>query len=223
MLVADRYNEYLDRTTMYTEDRSRRSSYFDRDSYDDRYEADRRGTSDEERERLMESLERRGTHRRVERRDESRYSYYVATETPAQNNYDRLLDRRAAQGTPKEKKVFNKKKLPFIVAYLVFALAAVIAVTLSVVGISKTEEEPVAMNVVATNLEASAEEPTLTENLSAAVEEVPVEKKGGEMYVKLKSGELVAVEVPEITEVTVEEENWFDKVCTWFNGIFGGN
>ena len=69
-----------------------------------------------------------------------------------------------------------------------------------------------------------AEEAALAASeVSAAEEEVVVTKEGGEMYVMLKSGELVAVEIPEITEVTKEEEKGFDKFCNWWNGLFGGN
>ena len=221
MLVADRYDEYLD-TTSYAGNRSRRASYYDEANYDDQYETERRGTTDAERERLMNSLERRGTHTRNERRDESRYAFYLQGATVAENNYDRLLQRRASQGTSKEKKVFNKKRTPFVVAYVVFALAAVLAITLSIVGVNKTET-PVDMSVNAA-VEANAEESLVaTSDVSAAEEETPVLKEGGEMYVMLKSGELVAVEIPEITEVTQEEEKGFDKFCSWLKGVFGGN
>ena len=222
MVVADRYDEYLDTTASYAGNRSRRISYYADEAYDDRYEADRRVTTDEERERLMNSLERRGSHHRVERRDESRYDYYVRNAAPAENNYDMLLDRRAAQGTSKEKKVLSKKKLPFVVAYVVFAFAAVLAVTLSLVGVKQTQAsvDMSAKSIV----EASAEESLLLgEEVSAVQEEAPVVKEGGEVYVMLKTGELIAVEVPEIAETTKEEENWFDKFCNWLNGIFGGS
>jgi len=38
----------------------------------------------------------------------------------------------------------------------------------------------------------------------------------------MKSGELVVVEIPAITEVAEEKETGFDKFCSWLNGIFGG-
>ena len=222
MFVADRYDEYLDNTSSYAGNRSRRISYYDETSYDDQYESQRRSTTDADRERLMNSLERRSVRTRNERRDEDRYSFYLQGQQNAENNYDRLLRKRAEQGTSKEKKVFNKKKVPFVVAYVVFALAAVLAISLSLVGVKKTET-PVDMSVNMT-VEASAEEAALAASeVSAAEEEVVVTKEGGEMYVMLKSGELVAVEIPEITEVTKEEEKGFDKFCNWWNGLFGGN
>lgn len=220
MLVADRYDEYTD-VPAYGRSRFDRYSRYDRASYDDRYEATRRGTSDAERERLMASLEKRGTRTRVERCDESRYAFYAANSSQAENNYDRMLERRGERCERKEKKVFNKRKTPLVVAYIVFALVAVLAVTLSLAGMGKTEE-PVEMSAVVTPLAASAEESALGEDVAAVEDTIEEQKVGGEGYVLLKSGEIVAVEVPEITEVTEEKEKGFDKFCSWLNKIFGG-
>ena len=60
------------------------------------------------------------------------------------------------------------------------------------------------------------------EDVAAVEDTIEEQKVGGEGYVLLKSGEIVAVEVPEITEVTEEKEKGFDKFCSWLNKIFGG-
>ena|GEM_PF-2282482 len=220
MLVADRYDEYTDVNT-YGRSRFDRYSRYEGMSYDDRYEAERRGTSDAERERLMASLERTGSRSRVVARcEESRYGFRASSYEEADNNYDRMLDRRSERTERKEKKIFNKKKTPLVVAYIVFALVAVLAVTFSLAGMNKTEE-PVEMSATVTSVEASAEEAAVAENVAEA-EESAAPQVGGEGYVLLKSGEIVAVEVPEITEVTEEKEKGFDKFCSWLNKIFGG-
>ena len=220
MLVADRYDEYTD-TTAYNTTRTGRSSYYRTSAFDNHYEAERRSTSEAERARLMSSLERTGTRSRVERMDEDRYGYFAANYAPATNNYDKMLDRRANRETYTEKKVFNKKKTPFVVAYLIVALVAIIAVTLSVVGVKGT---PVVESLESTEtavLSASAESVVESEALSAS--ETVLVQEGGDDYIMLKTGELVAVEVPASAEVTQEEEKGFDKFCSWLNGIFGGD
>ena len=216
MLVADRYDEYTD-ATEYRFDRSGRSSYY-RDSLDERYENERRSTSDAERDRLMSSLERTGTRSRLERIDESRYGHYAANYAPATNNYDRMLDRRAAETAEKSKKIY-RRRTPLVVAYLVVALAAIVAVTLSVVGV-ESKEIVESLEVQEPSVSASAEGVAETGALSAAEPEVI--KEGGENYIMLATGELVAVEIPKSTQAAKEEEKGFDKFCSWLNGVFGG-
>jgi len=242
MLVAERYEEYTDTNDFDVRraDRfnaARTSRYDDRrfdryeenfnyrnenrasERYDERYEAERRETSDSERERLMYSLEKSGMHSRLERSDENRYNSYAQSYAPADNNYDRMLERKAKFAV-KEKKVFNRKKLPFVVAYVVFAFVALLAITLSVAGIGAGTVA--AVEATAENaLTAPTSEIAFASEVSAL--ETPIEVQGGEMYVMLKSGELVALNIQKSAQVTEEKEKGFDKFCSWLNGIFGGN
>ena len=199
---------------------SDRNSDPDADRYgDSRYESEKMRTSEADRDRLMNSLERRAARSRTERTDESRYSFMAVNADAADNNFDRMWDRKHATESPKEKKVFNKKSLPFVIAYFVLAIVAVVGVTLSLVDFSTKTVSTAKMASKGTPLSASAEN---VEESDVSASEAPVEKIGGETYVMLKNGELAKIKIPQISQKTKEEEKGFDKFCTWLNEKFGG-
>lgn len=218
MLVANRYDTYTRAETAYGDSRSSRFSYGDDRYSEARYENERMMTSDQERDRLMNSLERKASKSRLERQDENRYNFYASTLEPADNNFDRMWDRKHSSEQKKEKKVFNRKRMPFMVAYLVLALVAVLAVSLSLVDFKA--KTITTSKMTATSVSASAEN-AQKEGVSAAESEVE-EKAGGENYVLTKNGDLVLVEIPESIQRTEEKEKGFDKFCSWLNGAFGG-
>ena len=196
------------------------SDHYARYDYDRRYEEDRNRTSLSYRESLRSDLERPATRSRLERSDADRYSFYMANSVGGESNYDRFWDSKLRKES--EKPVASpRKKLAFIITYVAIALVAVIAVTLSVLGLSSQQTEEKKLPVIEP-VSASAE---VAEDSAVESEAPVVEEKveiGGENYVMLKSGEVIAIELPERKEVTKEEEKGFDKVCSWLNGVFGG-
>ena len=197
-----------------------RNDRYSRYDYESVYEEQRSRTSDSYRDSLYNSLERPATRSRVERADENRYGFYMANIAEGENNYDKFWDARhkkdTEQGAPK-----SKKRLGFIVAYIVIAVVALIAVTLAVVG---TNGKTVVVSKTIDSVTAGAEHDlTLGANgESAAEEEAKVELPGGENYIMLANGELFEIVAPERAAQAVEEENSFDKFCNLLNGMFGG-
>ncbi len=233
MLVANRYDTFTDSDIAYGNTRSNRFSYDRERSFDDRfttarieddrfgdsyYENERRRTSDEERDRLMNSLERRASKSRLERSDEQRYGFYAENVEAADNNFDRMWDRKYAEEQKPAKKGISKKKMPLAVAYIVLAFVAVLGVTFSLVDFNAKTVKPAKMTSKGIAVSANAENPEET-GVSAAEEETKI---GGETYVMLKNGELAEIEIPETVQKTKEEEKGFDKFCTWLNERFGG-
>ena len=197
-----------------------RNDRYSRYDYESVYEEQRSRTSDSYRDSLYNSLERPATRSRVERADENRYGFYMANIAEGENNYDKFWDARhkkdTEQGAPK-----SKKRLGFIVAYIVIAVVALIAVTLAVVG---TNSKTVVVSKTIDSVTAGAE-PDLAlgaNGESAAEEEAKVELPGGENYIMLANGELLEIVAPERAAQAVEEENGFDKFCNLLNGMFGG-
>ena len=225
MLVQDRervrYNDDFDRYAYDT-----RNDRFARYDYDSRYEEARMRTSDYDRDSLMSSLERPASRSRLERSDADRYGFYRSNIEVAENNYDRLWDsRRAAESAARSSAPKSRKKKAMLVAYLALAFVAVIAVTLSVVGLGDKSEVKSA-ELVQEPISASAEE--VVEQEEAAPVFIPLVETqlnttaSTEKYVVLKNGEKISVEVPKRTVETKEEEKGFDKFCSWLNGVFGG-
>ena len=196
---------------------SARSRYV-RYDYESRYEDERNRTSSSQRDSLQSSLERPATRSRLERADDARYGSYRATASYNENNYDRYFDSKQ-----KVTERPARKRRSLMVAYLAVALVAVIAVTVAVLGLGEkqvVETKPLTVEA----LTASAENAAISAVDVSAAETIEEEAPaiGGENYIMLKSGELVAVEIPEQTIVPSEEEKGFDKLCSWLNGVFGG-
>ena len=234
MLVANRYDTYPETDFGYARNRDRypssdrdrsESAFLGASRYkedvfaDSSYEKARNRTSEEERSRLMNSLERRAEKTRLERSDESRYSFFAANAEAADNNFDRMWDRKHSAEGKSDKRVFDRKKLPFVIAYVVLAFAAVIGVTLSLVDFNGKSMGTARMASKGSVIFAGAENP---ENAEVSESEAQERKVGGETYVMLKNGEIVAIEIPEIVQKTEEKEKGFDKFCTWLNEQFGG-
>ena len=232
MLVANRYDRYSDADIDCGRNRDRYSFNRGRvdadrfgagrceDRYSDSYyESEKLRTSDEDRNRLMNSLERRSSKSRLERSDEARYGAYQAITEAADNNFDRMWDRKHASEQKKEKRMISKKKMPFAIAYIVLAVVAMIGVTLSLVDFKAESVKTAKMASTGTAVSASAENQE-DPNVSAAEEQQA--KIGGETYVMLKNGEIAAIEIPETIQKTEEKEKGFDKFCTWLNDRFGG-
>lgn len=197
-----------------------RDDRFARYDYETRYEEERNRTSDSYRDSLMSSLERPATRSRLERSDEDRFGFYMSNISAGENNYDKYWDAKQAKQPSKRS---SKKKMTFIAAYLAVALVAIIAVTLSVVGVGSKEPVAVKKTLGAETLSASAEvAETAAPGLASAESNEEKVVAGGENYIMLKSGEIIAIQVPEQVQATEEEEKGFDKFCSWLNGVFGG-
>ena len=220
MLVSERVRERYDYDRDYN--RSANSDRYARyDCVESGYETYRDRTSDSYRDSLRSSLERPATHSRLERSDDDRYGFYRSNIEARENNYDKLWDSK--QKAEPEKAPVQRKKVAFIAVYLFIALVAIIAVTLSVIGTS--EQPTVAKKTISIEtMSATAEISTGDVSVSAATDEIQEEAPilGGETYIRLKNGELVAVKVPEQVKTAKEEEKGFDKFCSWLNGVFGG-
>ena len=199
-----------------------RNDRYARYDYERSYEEDRGRTTDSYRESLMHSLERPASRSRLEREDENRYGFYMANIDAGENNYDKFWDAKH-KGAKKEKAPSEKRRLAFMITYIVVAVVALIAVTLAVVGMG-AEPVVVSKTITGEKVTATAETDAKSQQdgLVAAEEEAQVELPGGENYIMLASGELVELEMPARQVKTEEEENGFDKFCTWMNGVFGG-
>ena len=232
MLVANRYDAYTDADVDYGRSRDRYSFNRDRSDadrfgagrYEDRfadstYESEKLRTSDEDRNRLMNSLERRSSKSRLERSDEARYGSYAANSEAADNNFDRMWDRKHASEQKKEKRFISKKKMPFAIAYIVLAVVAMIGITVSLVDFNAETVKTAKMASKGTAVSASAEN---QDEMGVSAAEEQQAKIGGETYVMLKNGEIAAIEIPETIQKTEEKEKGFDKFCTWLNDRFGG-
>ena len=201
-----------------------RSDRYRRSDVESNYEIDRNRTSSSYRDSLMNDLERPAAKSRLERADEDRFGFYMANIPTADNNYDRFWDKKHAAEKEQKSAPAPKRKLAFMVTYLVVAVVALIAVTLTVVGMGE-KKVVVSKTIESEKPMASAE--TDVENTSfaavvASEEEAATPAFGGENYILLKDGELVAIELPTRSEKTKEEEKGFDKFCTWLNEVFGG-
>lgn len=205
---------------------SLRNDRYGRYDYERSYEEDRNRTSPSYRSSLMDSLERPATRSRLERADDARYGFYMANINAGENNYDRFWDakhkneEKAAPANP-------KKRLAFMITYAVVAIVALIAVTLSVVGLGEKPANMVSKTIELETVKASAEVSqgeVATGAGAVASEEEKAEAPavGGENYIMLKNGELVAVQAPQKTVQAKEEEKGFDEFCTWLNDVFGG-
>ena len=204
---------------------SLRNDRYGRYDYERSYEEDRNRTSSSYRDSLMNSLERPASRSRLERADEARYGFYMANISAGENNYDKFWDAKHRE-EKKETSVNPKRRMAFMVTYIVVAIVAMIAVTLSVVGLGDNSTKMVSKTIETEKILASAEaQPETTVAGTVASEEeqqVTQTKLGGENYIVLKSGELVEVEAPQRASNTKEEEKGFDKFCTWLNDVFGG-
>ena len=203
---------------------SLRNDRYGRYDYERSYEEDRSRTSPSYRSSLMDSLERPASRSRLERADDDRYGFYMANISAGENNYDRFWDAKH-KNEVKEAPVNPKKRLAFMITYAVVAIIALIAVTLSVVGLGDKSTTMVSKTIEADSVKASAEaQPGEVATGAVASEEesavAPV--AGGENYIMLKNGELVAVEAPQRSVQAKEEEKGFDEFCTWLNNVFGG-
>ncbi|HCJ01546.1 MAG TPA: hypothetical protein DIC18_01610 [Clostridiales bacterium] len=214
MLVSERERVRYDDQYAYRPQDDRIARY----DYENRYEADRLRTSSSYRDSLMESLERPATRTRLERSDEARYSFYMSNIGTAENNYDKFWDRKHANENRPARRRNNRV---FVAAYMLVALIAILAVSLSVIGLGRQET---VMTKNLTPISASAEDGEGEIDTGAAAlegTEAPV-LLGGENYILLSSGEVVAVEIPSQAKGAKEKQNGFDKFCNWLNGVFGG-
>lgn len=201
-----------------------RTDRFGSGEYERDYEAERVRTSDAYRESLMSSLERPATRSRLDRSDERRYGFYMSNIPTGDNNYDKHWDAKHAAEAATQVAKSPKKRLAFIITYVVVAIVALIAVTLSVVGleeknvvISKTiDVDPVMASAEVTNNDAIITDTVASES------EMQAEEKGGTNCIMLANGEIVEIEIPERIAKTNDKEKGFDKFCTWMNEVFGG-
>ncbi len=202
---------------------SLRSDRYARYDYDRSYEEERNRTSQSYRDSLMDSLERPANRSRLERADENRYGFYMQNINAGENNYDKFWDAKQNKQQPEQNKTHNKR-LAFLVTYIVIAVVALVAVTLSVVGLGDKTTTIVSKKVETETLTANAETDNVILAGIAASEQEQEEASfgGGENYIMLKSGEVVAVEAPQRAQEAKEEEGGFDKFCNWLNNVFGG-
>ena len=188
------------------------------------YEAERNRTSRSYRDSLYDSLERPASKSRLERADENRYGFYIANIAAGEKNYDKFWDaKHASENKVTPASTNEKRRFAFILTYVIIALVAVIAVTLAVLGTS-SDTVVVSKTIEAEAVTATAEVGgKAAYNLESAAE---IEEKatlpGGENYIMLANGEMFEVVMPENVAQAEEEENGFDKFCTWLNGVFGG-
>ena len=211
------FRDERDRNVSEREDYSTRTRYA-RYDYERGYDEERNRTPVSYRNSLQSSLERPALRSRLERADEARFDRYRASAVGAGNNYDKLLERKEnASRRP------SRKGRMMIAAIMAVAFIAVIAITMAVIGVDGSGVAEVkAMS--SESLTAMVDDVLLAPTDISAAEYVPEVKvaQGGENYIMLKSGELVAIEVPKQTVATQEEEKGFDKLCSWLNGVFGG-
>ncbi len=227
MLVANRERRrYQDTAKDYRVENRYPDNFYRSDEYAE-YNRESENTSEERRERLLAALENCGgripAKSEAEYDDERRYSRYaysrVSASEEADNNYDRMYDARHrgfSGGEVAGKKILDKKKVPFMLAYLIIAIIAVSAVLISVIGVNSANlvlNSPVGANAA---ISANAE----TGGASAAVEENS--PSYGVNYAMREDGSIVAVTLTDIAENTEENTNWFDKLCDWVNGVIGG-
>ena len=188
------------------------------------YEADRNRTSQSYRDSLYDSLERPASRSRLERADENRYGFYMANIAAGENNYDKFWDaKHAAESQKTTAPKSEKRRFAFILTYVIIALVAVIAVTLAVVG-TGSEPAVVSKTIESETVTATAEVGATVASGAESAAEIDKETAlpGGENYIMLANGEVFEVVMPEHTAQAEEEENSFDKFCTWLNGVFGG-
>lgn len=214
-MFRDERNKTVSNDNQYYSARTR----YSRRDYEMDYDEARNRTSVSYRDSLQSSLERPSARPRLERADEARFECYRATaKASSGNNYDRLLERKQRSSVHPV-----RGRRTMIAAALIVAFVAVIAVTMAVIGVDTsgvTEVKP----MTSESLSAMVDETLLSPNATSAAEVEPEKKVvvGGEKYILLKSGELVAIEIPKQTVVPEEEEKGFDKLCSWLNGVFGG-
>ena len=149
----------------------------------------------------------------------------MANINAGENNYDKYWDAKQQKKTQKAKPASSKKRLAFVGTFLVIALIAVIAVSMSVAGIgenttvaSKTYEGEKLM----ANAEPSVQVAETSESAAEEEMKAPAAAVGGENYILLANGEVMEVVLPERVVKAKEEENKFDRFCSWLNGAFGG-
>ena len=203
---SDDYREYPTRTR------------YARSDYERGYDEERDRTPVSYRDSLQSSLERPSVRPRLDRMDEARFEHFRASGAGEKNNYDRLLERKES----KPSRLTHKGRMMIEAAMLV-AFVAVIAITMAVIGVDSSGVKEI-KPMTSESLNAMVDDVLLAPTDVSAAEYVAEEKvvNGGENYVMLKSGELVAIEIPAQTVTTPEEEKGFDKLCSWLNGVFGG-
>lgn len=206
---------------------SLRNDRYARYDYDRSYEEERNRTSQSYRDSLMDSLERPANRSRLERADENRYGFYMQNINAGENNYDKFWDaKQNKQSNQPEQKDNHNKRLAFLVTYIVIAVVALVAVTLSVVGLGDKTTTIVSKKVetetVTVMANAETDDVILAGIVAAEQEEEEASVVGGQNYIMLKSGEVVAVEAPQRAQEAKEEEGGFDKFCNWLNNVFGG-
>ena len=220
MLVSER--ERMTYGASYNTDPAPRGDRYARYDYDRSYEDDRNRTSPAYRNSLMSDLEKPAMRSRLERSDEMRYGFYMSNIGSGENNYDRFLEKKQQKA---QEQPAPKRRLGFLIAFIAVAVVAIIAVTISVVGLSKEQtvvQKTLGTETISASAESVENDATLAGEVAAIGTEETAQKQGGETYIKLKNGELVAVEVPAAATVAKEEEKGFDKFCSWLNGVFGG-
>ena len=151
-----------------------------------------------------------------------RYGFYMSNIGSGESNYDKFWDKKQQKA---EEQPAPKRKLGFVIAFLVVAVVAIVAVTLSVVGLNNEQtvvQKTLGNETISASAETLVAETPIGAPVAAIAGEEAAQKQGGENYIKLKSGELVAVEVPAAATQAKEEEKGFDKFCSWLNGVFGG-
>ena len=225
MMVSERErNAYASNYDYDSRPNNRYSRYEDERAYD----MDRDRTSPMRRDALMYSLERPASRSRLERTDENRYGFYMANIGVGENNYDKYWDEKHKSDNVDKNSARPKKRLAFMLTYIIVAIVALIAVTLSVVGLGE-KTVVVSKRVETDTIVASAESNVNTgiaESAQIQEEEETAAVSGSEVsginYIILANGELVEIEKPDRTVKAEEKEKGFDKFCTWLNGVFGG-
>ena len=105
-------------------------------------------------------------------------------------------------------KVFNKKRLGWLVAYVAIALAVIMALLFTVPGTAwektRIEVNPGDVSYGVTSPVASADDMAMNKIYTA---------DGGVVEVDL---------APYVEDTNEEQTNWFDQLCDWLSGVVGG-
>ena len=104
-------------------------------------------------------------------------------------------------------KTLIRSRIPILVAYVALVLVVVVALCVAVPATaweSNVGNSSYSIETVSHNVSAEAAVPQVSIN-TIVTEEGPVE-----------------VALPEYEESVNPDTNWFDKVCDWVSGVFGG-
>ena len=101
-------------------------------------------------------------------------------------------------------RVFNRKRVPWLVAYIVVTLVAILVLALTLPGTGWESKAGI------TSQDIISPKPAVAESTSTLLHTIC-----------LPDGTTQVVTLEPYTEPTVET-NWFDEVCDWISGVIGG-